>query len=176
VTLTIVPAIRPGVEVIAAPPSSPPFVPEALVAEEDTFLVLGADPEIREPELPRLRAIHEAFTAQPAEPGSVVVREGHPTRLLAVVHDLSVAPTWREEWVAAALAGVLRETGARGLRTLATPPLGRMHGSLPIETFIVLLRAALERGTPEHLQRLWLVTPEKDLAQVCALLASGLFP
>ncbi len=173
-TLTILPPKPPGVEIIAAPPSSPPFVPDALVAEEDTFLVLSAEPEIREAELPRLRVFHEAFTARPAEPGTVIVREGRPVRLLAVVHDLSVVPTWREEWVASALAGVLREAGARGWRTLATPPLGRVHGSLPVETFLVVLRAALERCASEQLRGLWLVTPEEDLPQVRALLASGL--
>jgi hypothetical protein len=163
------------VEVIAAPGSAPPFSPQAVIAEEDTFLVLSAAPDIEEPAVPRLRAIHEGLTAAPLSPGTVVVREGSPLRILAVVHDLSEDPTWRAEWVAAALEGVLRETGARGLRTLAMPPLGRVHGGLPPETFVLLLRAALARSASRHLERVWVITPESEVDELRALLASNLF-
>jgi hypothetical protein len=166
---------RRELEVVAAPESAPPFVADAVVAEEDTYLVLSADPEVRETRIARLRVIHEAFAARPAEPGSVVVRGGSPLRLLAVVHDLSHEPTWREEWVEAALDAVLREVDARSLRTLAMPLLGRVRGDLPIDWFVALLRSALGRCAPARLERVWLVTPEGDLEEVRALLKSGLF-
>jgi hypothetical protein len=166
---------RRELEVVAAPEGAEPFATDAVVAEEDTYLVLGADAEIPESQIARLRIFHEAFTAKPAEPGSVVVRTGPPLRLLAVVHDLSQQPTWSEEWVAAALDAILREVGTRGLRTLAMPLLGRVHGALPIDRFVVLLRSALDRCNPACLERVWLVTPEGELEGVRDLLESGLF-
>jgi hypothetical protein len=154
--------------------TAPPPV-NALVAEEDTYLVLSADPEVREPEMARLRAFHEAYNAEPAEPGSVVVREGIPLRFLAVVHDLSQDPTWREDWVAAAIGAVLREADSRRVRTLAMPPLGRVHGALARERLVVLLRAALQARPFRNLERLFLVVPDDEAAIFKELLGSGLW-
>jgi hypothetical protein len=156
------------VVVTAAPPPV-----DAVVAEEDTYLVLSADTEVMEPAVARLRIFHEAYAAEPVEPGNVVAREGTPLRLLAVVHDLSQDPTWREDWVAAAIGAVLREADSRRVRTLAMPPLGRVHGALPRERLVGLLRAALEAGPPRDLERLFLVVPEEDITSFRDLLGSG---
>jgi hypothetical protein len=163
----------PGIEVVVAPER--PRAADAVVEEEDTYLVLSADPEVREPPVARLRAFHEAYTAEPAEPGSVVVRDGAPTRLLAVVHDLSQDPSWREEWVAAALRAVIAEADSRKVRTLAMPPLGRVHGSLPRERFVVLLRSALQAGAPRNLEQICLVVPDHEAEVFRDLLESGLW-
>jgi len=158
------------IEVVVTP--APPSVADAVVAEEDTYLVLSADPEVREPGVARLRAFHEAYNA---EPGSVVVRRGSPLRILAVVHDLSQDPTWREEWVAAALDAVFREAEAWKVRSLALPPLGRVHGTLPRERLVALLRAALRARSPRHLERLFLVVPDDETATFQNLLDSYLW-
>jgi hypothetical protein len=163
----------PGIEVVVAPER--PREADAVVEEEDTYLVLSADREVREPEMARLRAIHEAYTAEPALPGSVVVRDGAPTRLLAVVHDLSRDPSCREEWVAAALGAVIAEADSRKVRRLVMPPLGRVHGLLPRERFVILLRSALEKGTSHHIERLCLVAPEEDVGAFRDLFESGLW-
>jgi hypothetical protein len=89
-------------------------------------------------------------------PGSVVVQPGPPLRLLAVVHDLAREPSWREEWIDAALAGVMREVRKRQVRALALPVLGARHGRMPASAFAGLLRRALEAETPPSLARLWL--------------------
>jgi len=153
---------------------SPPTA-DALLLEEDTYLVLSADPEVREPRVARLRAFHEAYTAEPAAPGRVVVREGSPLRLLAIVHDLSREPRWREEWVAAALEAALEEAESRRVRTLAIPPLGRVHGSLPAERFVALLRSALGPGPSRNLKCIWLVVPDDEVEVFRGLLESGLW-
>jgi hypothetical protein len=163
----------PGIEVVVAPER--PRAADAVVEEEDTYLVLSANPEVREPAVTRLRAFHEAYTAEPAEPGSVVVRDGAPARLLAVVHDLSQNPSWREEWVAAALGAVLVEADSRKVRTLAMPPLGRVHGSLPRERFVALLRSALLVGAPRNLDQICLVVPDHEAEVFRDLLESGLW-
>ena len=154
---------------------APPRAPDAVVMEEDTYLVLSADPEVREPAVARLRVFHEAYAADPIEPGTVVAREGIPLRLLAVVHDLSQDPSWREEWIAAALGAVFREVASRRVHTLAMPALGRVHGALPRERLVGLLRAALEAGPPRDLERLFLVVPEEEVTSFRDLLGSGLW-
>jgi hypothetical protein len=165
--------VPPRIDVVVMSESPP--TADALLLEEDTYLVLSADPEVREPGVARLRAFHEAYTAEPAAPGGIVVREGSPLRLLAVVHDLSQEPSWREEWVAAALEAALEEAESRRVRTLAIPPLGRVHGSLPAERFVALLRSALGPGTSRNLECIWLVVPDDEVEVFRELLESGLW-
>jgi hypothetical protein len=158
------------VVVTAAPPPV-----DAVVAEEDTYLVLSADTGVMEPAVARLRVFHEAYAAEPVEPGNVVAREGTPLRLLAVVHDLSQDPTWREDWVAASIGAVLREADSRRVRTLAMPPLGRVHGALARERLVVLLRSALQDRPPRNLEQLFLVVPDEEVGIFKELLESGLW-
>jgi len=159
-----------GLRIVAAPADAPPFPVDAEAAEEDTFLVLSAEPVLHQPPDHPLRIIRDAFAAEPVSPGSVVVREGSPLRLLAVVHDLDQDPTWRPEWVAAALAAVLRQCDERALRSLALPLLGSRHGRLGPERFVSLLRDALDAAPPSSLQRLWLVVPKGTPPAVFAAL------
>jgi hypothetical protein len=98
-----------------------------------------------------------AHAERSRQPGTVVVRGGHPLRLLAIVHDLAKAPSWREEWVASALDAVFAEVAARRLGSLGLPPLGCVHGRLPPAVFGALLRDALARSRPPTLRELWLI-------------------
>jgi len=158
--------------VTIAPPEELPFRIDAEVVEEDTFLVLSADPVAIEPDAHPLRVLKEAHEAEPVPPGTVVARPGEPLLLLAVVHDLRQDPTWREEWIGAALAGVLREVRARRVRALALPVLGARHGRMPPEVFAGLLRTALEADTPPSLARLWLQTTG-EAEELAAVLKAG---
>ncbi len=145
--------------VIAAPAEhAPDLTIDAVVIEDDTCHVLGTEPVARVTREPPRRLLARAASAQPAEPGHVVVRPGMPLRFHAVVHDLGVEPSWREAWVEAALAAVFREVELRRLRTVSLPPLGSLHGELRVERFAQLLAATLERLTPETLDAVWLVT------------------
>jgi len=91
-----------------------------------------------------VRTMTEAWEAKPTAPGSVLVRPGVPLRILAVVHDLSMAPSWREEWIHAALRCSLAEAQRRGLAFLGIEPLGAVHGRFPTAAFDALLRQLLE--------------------------------
>ena len=154
------PEIRVGsVNVIAAPGSAPPFEVDAVAFEEDTFLVLSADTTVRDPGEPLMKVLTDAHKAEPEPPGSVVVREGRPFRMLAVVHDLGLDPTWREEWVASALGEILIECESRGLTSIAVPPLGSRHGTLRLERFVILLGDALRVAVPTSVERVWRVAP-----------------
>jgi hypothetical protein len=145
--------------VVTAPGPGPAISPDAVVVEDDTFLVLGAEPvAAAEREAPE-RLLQRASEAEPEAPGTVIVREGPPLRFHAVVHELNLEPTWREEWIFTALVGVLREVERRGLRTLALPLLGTLHGTLAPFRAAQLLRAVLAHVGPGCLEVLWLVAP-----------------
>ena len=159
-----------AVAIVVAPACAAPSEVEAVVYEEDTFLVLSAATEVCEPEVARERVLAEAYGTEAIAPGSVVVRTGEPLRLLAVVHDLGRSPSWREEWVAAALLAALRESEARRLRSLSLPLLGRVHGQIEVERFFTLLHEALAHAQAQHLERLWVIAGQADLDDTKRLL------
>ncbi len=148
--------------IVPSPENRPPFPVDALAREEDTYLVLSADSELRPAAEHPIRLMTALHDAVPEPPGSVVVRPGSPLRLLAVVHDLGREPSWREEWVGQALTGVLRECEARGLASLGLPLLGCVHGHLAVERSVELLRQTVRQIAPTILRRVWLmVSSEK---------------
>ena len=148
-----------AVDVVAAPENKPLFTPDAVAYEEDTFLVLSAPLEVREPQKPLSRLATEVREMEPEIPGTVLAKGKSPVRLLAVVHDLNQEPSWQEEWITSALEGIFREVERRKLSSLALPFLGTRHGSLEKERFLWLLRSVLERIVPRSLKRVCLMLP-----------------
>jgi hypothetical protein len=161
-----------SVSIIAAPKDRPPFQVDAVAAEEDTFLVLSADPEVRDPGEPMVRVMTRVIEMRPATPGSVLMRGGDPMRLLAIVHDLNQEPSWREEWVASALDRIFQVAESRRLSSIALPSLGTLYGSLEKRRFVVLLWNALERISTVNLKRIWLVVPDRTSSDILEILES----
>jgi hypothetical protein len=159
-----------GCRLVAEPKDKPPFKVDALVFEEDTFLVLSADPAIKEPRESLETMIEQANEIKSEIPGSVLVRNKRPLEFLAIVHDLDLEPSWKEEWISSALDKVFREAEVRKVRSIALPLLGTTHNSLVVERAAMLLGHALRRGLPEDLQRIWLILPsgakQKDLENI----------
>jgi len=148
-----------SVRIVAAPRDHPPFPVEAIVFEEDTYLVLSADWEKIESGDHPVAILVEAFETEPENPGSVVVYEDFPLRFLAVVHDLDQEPSWREGWIEGALEEVFREAERRTLQKIALPFLGTKHGSLENERFMILFREFLKRRPSPYPLQVWLVLP-----------------
>ena len=161
-----------SVQIFVGPENMAPYPVDAWAAEEDTYLVLSADPEVVESNEDPERVMAEVLATRPEEPGTVVVKGGHPLRLLAIVHDLNEEPSWKEEWVVSALEGIFQEAETRKLRSLALPLLGTLHGSLEKQRFLVLLRDSIERKSPVHLTRLWLVVPAGTSSEILKMLES----
>jgi hypothetical protein len=161
------------IRVMVAGEERPPFDVDALTLEEDTYTVLSADPEYREPRDHPVRIWTELHDAEPVPPGSVLVREGTPQRLLAVVHDVSEDPTWREEWVASALEEVARLVVRLGVKRLGLQPLGAVHGRLGLDRFVSLLRKAFDDPASTPLERLWVIAPKGRAAELERLLEAG---
>ncbi len=151
---------------VGPPSDTPPFLPDALVVEDDTYGVLAADPVARERYDSTRRLLERAAQAEPEPPGSVRVRHGQPPSIHAVVHDLNLEPTWREEWIVDALAAAFVEADRRRLGSLALPMLGTRHGTLAPRRFVQLLRSALDASRCERLERLWLVVPAGSATEI----------
>ena len=161
-----------GCRLVAAPKDNPQFKVDAMVAEEDTFLVLSADPVVKEPRESLEVMIEQANEIRPEAPGSVLVRRrrNSPLEFLAIVHDLDLEPSWKEEWISSALDKVFREAAVRKVRSIALPLLGTAHGYLAVERAGRILGNALRKGSPVSLQRIWLILPsgteQKDLENI----------
>ncbi|MGD2153958.1 MAG: toll/interleukin-1 receptor domain-containing protein [Gemmatimonadales bacterium] len=155
---------RPVLRIVPAPPGARLlFLVEALVIEDDTHLVLGADPVARETHEEPGGLLEAARASIQPVPGMLVVRGERPVRIHAIVHDLDEQPSWREEWVASALGEIIREVGTRELRSISLPILGGVHGSLAADRFAELLRDALAEASVECLDEVWL-TVRPDVA------------
>jgi len=164
-----------ALEIVVAPSRLRPFEIDAIICEEDTWLIMSAEPkEIEPPEHP-IRLMTALIGAKPEPVGSVLVKGCCPLKFLAVVHDVDQDPTWDEDWIAEALINVFKEAERRKLRAIGLPLLGTRHGKLPMVRFAELLRRAIEQHTRVHLRRLWLMTSDKNTKRMMEILRS-VFP
>ena len=162
-----------NLRIVAAPKDRCPFPADGVAFEEDTLLVMSAEPVVRAPKESLMRVMTRVIETRPETPGTVLVRGKRPLRLLAVVHDLNQEPSWREEWVGDCLEKIFIEAESRKLRSLALPFLGTLHGRLERGRFLELLRHALSQTVLTHLECLWLVVPDGMNSKILQILESG---
>jgi hypothetical protein len=148
-----------SLRIVAATENHSPFSVEAVAFEEDTWLIMSADPKVCEPGEHPIRLMTDLINTASIPIGSVLVKNGKPLKFLAVVHDVDQDPTWREAWIEKALLGIFREAEHRRLEAIAMPLLGTLHGRLQPTRFIHLLDRSLKQSPLKHLRRLWLITP-----------------
>ena len=109
--------------------------------EEDTYLVLSAEVRIDPDRSPVGKLVESMKQFDPIAPGSVMLRQGKPARLLAVVYDTDSEPNWQEAWIARAIevwtslaswrrAAALRARLVRTRVKVVLPRAGRL-GQLP---------------------------------------------
>ena len=147
------------VQIVAAPEEKSPFAIEALAIEEDTWLILSAEPEACYPEEHPIRIMTKMIEARPEKVGNVLVSGRNPVRFLAIVHDVDQEPTCREEWVEKALRNIFIKTEQLGIKSLGLPFLGTLHGKVEAKCFVKLLSRVLLEMTFNHMRQLWLITP-----------------
>lgn len=164
-----------SIEVLVVPEGVTPIALQAVVEEEDTYLVLSARPRVHDTGESLRGALAAVRRARPLPPGSVAIRRGRPVRLLAVVHDLGLTPSWREAWIASAIRGSLRIAGRLQLRSLSLPLLGTVHGRFDSERFVSLLRDAISEAEPSSLERIWVRVPAEQVSPIGDLVRA-LFP
>lgn len=149
-----------SLRIVASHEDTPPFPVEGIALEEDTFLVLSAEPVIHEVHEHPVRLMTRLIETRPEVPGRVLVKGRRPYRFLAIIHDLNQEPTWKEAWVSSALQGIFQEAEKRRLQSIALPMLGTKHGTLEKHRFILLLRNAIDPSALRYLKRIWLIVPE----------------
>ncbi len=162
------------VRIIAAPENSAPFKVKALVFEEDTWLVMSANPTICAPEVHPIRLMTDVIETEPEPVGSVLVINGQPLRFLAIVHDVNQEPTWKEAWIACALNSVFQEAEKRKISTIGLPLLGTLHGRLEKPRFAAILGRVLKQTAFNHLKQIWLIVPPKTSSEIIAALNAEL--
>ncbi len=148
------------VHVVVAPEHAPPFPVDALAVEEDTHLLLSSDGDIEEPEEEIGELVVAASESPPKTPGSVLVRKTKPLQFLAIVHDIDCQPTWREEWIASAINGVIEEAEWRRLESVGLPLIGTRHGNVEMRRVALWLGRCLSRTSFRNLKRVWVIAPE----------------
>lgn len=148
-----------GIVPLEAP--APPV--DAVVVEQDTHCLLAADNFLIESNesLPELTSHLQTFAPRP--PGHVFVKQNESLQLYAIVHDLDLTPSWREEWISGALDAILDIALQRELKILGMPALGSIHGRYPAGMFIPLLVNAVT-GHPAGPLQIWLGIPRADCA------------
>ena len=147
-------------EIVAAPVENQPFDVEALAIEEDTWLIMSAEPETCEPNEHPIRIMTQMIEAKPEKVGTVLTHGKDPVRFLTIVHDVDQEPSFREEWLLAAIRNVFLGVERSGLKSLGLPFLGTRHGRLDTKRFIGLLSGILMETTFHSMTRLWLITPQ----------------
>ena len=145
--------------VIAPPDSKHTFKHDAIVHEEDSYLVLSAGTKLKDPEESPFKLIKQAHDANPETPGTVLVKGAFPFKFLAIIHDLDQDPSWKEKWISEALENIFRRSRELNICSLAIPLLGSVHGRFDKKQFVRLLRLYLERASAKNLKELWLIAP-----------------
>jgi len=147
-------------EIIAAPWPLQPFPCDAIVEEQDTYLLLGESRELPASEEKTWYLTHKMQEQRPVMPGSVIMKRHHkPLRLMAVVNDVAQDPVCREEWVRSALMKIFELAAMQEAGSLALPLLGMRYGQLAADRAMNLLQRALVSGRGSTLRRLWLILP-----------------
>ncbi len=162
------------IKLLAAPRKYPPGKIDALVFEEDAFLIMSDEPEHVPPATHPIRLMHEMADFIPEIPGSVVVKGKNPIRMLAVVHDVSLDPTWKEEWIEKSIHAVFQKAEALKIKTLGLPLLGTKHGKLDHHRFTELLARCLTSRKFNFLRLLWLIAPVPVNADIIVALKKEL--
>jgi len=76
----------------AAPKAHPPFSCQAIVEEQDTYLILSEQTELKDPGKPVWYLASMIENAETYPLGSVIIKGKSPLRLCAVVHDIEQEP------------------------------------------------------------------------------------
>lgn len=161
-----------SIRITATPEESPPFKADAIAFEEDTWLVMSADPKVADPPEHPIRLMTGLIEARPEPVGSVLVKGKNPLRFLAIVHDVNQDPTWQEEWIESALKEIFRESEHRKLQAIGLPLLGTLHGKLEKKRFIAMLARILRQLSFKHLKQLWLIVPVPHNAEIIDVIDS----
>jgi len=158
--------------VVAAPRDWPPFHYQAIVEEQDTYLVFDEQTVITDPGKPVWYLANMLERMQTHKLGSVIIKGHAPIHFLAVIHDVDQEPICRTEFIMPAYESVMTAVYKRNIVSLALPLLGTVHGKVPVSESIRFLSETVRGGYPTPLQQLWLILPPGCDCRCLSLLAA----
>lgn len=147
------------VTLVAAPRTHPPFTCQAMVEEQDTYLLMAEQTTLKDPGKPAWYLANTLQQQEACQPGSVIIKSHAPIRLLAVVHNIDQEPTCHPAHISKAYQSLLQILQEKEISSVGLPLLGTVHGKLLITEAIALLADCVQAGLPESLQRIWLILP-----------------
>lgn len=158
------------IDIVVAPKAVPPFNIDAVVEEQDTALILSQPEIITDSGNKPAWFLANKLESQPLlKPGSVIKRDGKTIRLLAIVHDLDMEPSWSSEWVAQSLDNIIKLSNTQGISSIQLPVLGAKHGRFNVQEFIQLLVIAIKKNEGQ-LKKIWLIVPQQDCSRTLSFL------
>ncbi len=116
---------------------------DAVVEEEDTHLLLGKSPVIRDSISSFSQLVRKMEHQVPEVPGTVIVRQTTPKRFITIVYDIESKPICREEWLLEAFKNILHQCSKYKIVTLAMPLIGTSYGRINEQKMITLLEKQL---------------------------------
>ncbi len=102
--------------------------------------------------------------------GGISLREGDPSRIMLVIHDLNQTPSWSEEGIKRALRTLFALLPRYRFNSLTIPALAHRHGKLPVERFLTLLCEQMRKEPPLWGGDIWLQVPRSALYSSLATL------
>jgi len=140
-----------------------PHRPDAIVVEQDSWLVLGEQSALHEDERPAWVQANQLDDSPRYNPGSVIAKPDKPHRLLAIVYDLERQPICQPVWIEMALISILQYCHAHHLAHLQLPLLGCRRGGIELEQFIVLLESALTQHRGKDPAAILIALPDESM-------------
>jgi hypothetical protein len=164
---------EPGnVEIVIALQNKRPFHIDALVVEKDRYQVLsGEQKELNEDGVDGSKIEKDAQEITPKQPGDCIVSGENPIRFNAIIHDLDQTPTWKEEWIAKALANIFHEISQRQISSIGLPVLGSVHGNLSTSKFAAIFNIALKEATIAHPLKVWIMAEDNSIVGLKEIMA-----
>ena len=158
------------IDIVVSPKTVSPFDIDAVVEEQDTALILSKPGNITEQDNKPVWFLANKLESQALlKPGSVIKRDGKTIRLLAIVHDLDMEPSWSSDWIEQALDNIIKLSQIQGISSIQLPVLGAQHGRFSMQEFLYLLVIAINK-TQGKLKKIWLVVPQQDCSKALSIL------
>jgi len=145
---------------IFSPKNAPPC--DALVLEEDIWQILAAGPDFSPCTEHPIRIWTELLDTKPLPAGTIMLREGVPLILIAVVYDFDEVPCCRSRWISAALTEIYRICRERHIHSLLLPLPGVRHGRISLRKSLRLVIRTLKHGNKDGLRRVMLACTSED--------------
>lgn len=131
---------------------------DAIVEEQDTNLLTGLKPEIKDTVESYPSLVGKMQRQEPLLPGQVLIKHETPIRLVAIIYDIEQKTVCREEWIVTALQNILAECNALEIQTLVLPVLGEAHGNITPDRFRQIMEMLVPETGPAYPVRICLLS------------------